>query len=505
MSVIITLWVTLLIYGALTAAVPDVNEPHYLGKSKHFWDPAWCAGDLLLESSNAHAVFFFVMGYWTKWLSFPQLAWFGRAVGYGVLACGWFRTHHVLGVTRWWSWWSLCCYLAIASWGNFSGEWLVGGIEGKVFSYGFLLLAFADWWEQRHFRAAIFGGLAISFHPIAGGWAILAAMLTQCVFWLRHRQFPKLSDGIAWGGLLAFAIPGLLPAVQLLLANDPPNVRMNGTYLQVYYRLAHHLDPMTFPAQSYWGYAGLIVLSIGLTFALPTSSARRTWSQILFWGGVFAMCGLIAGWGPRPPKLMPYYLVRMNLLKFYPFRLFDIMLPISVALQLSLGMMSMKWPLNFSRRALLGGVMVLVILGVMAGGEWRRRQLVKPTVFDAPEWIEVCHWLRDHSPTGALVQTPIHNKNFKWYAGRAEYVTYKDVPQDNRGLVEWNRRMLFLEKWYREHRADGLYSNEDLRSLRVETGITHILTDRLGPFELAPSFTNGQFRVYDLNELAPPQ
>ncbi|MGE3641703.1 MAG: hypothetical protein AB7G28_24385, partial [Pirellulales bacterium] len=24
--------------------VPHVNEPHYLGRTKHFWDPTWCAG-----------------------------------------------------------------------------------------------------------------------------------------------------------------------------------------------------------------------------------------------------------------------------------------------------------------------------------------------------------------------------------------------------------------------------------------------------------------------------
>ena len=23
--------------------VPDVNEPHYLSKAKHYWDPNWCA------------------------------------------------------------------------------------------------------------------------------------------------------------------------------------------------------------------------------------------------------------------------------------------------------------------------------------------------------------------------------------------------------------------------------------------------------------------------------
>lgn len=499
-----TLWITLLVYGAMVAPVPGVNEPHYLGKAKHYWDPAWCAGDLLLESSNAHAVFYFVTGFWAKWLTLPQLAWLGRAVGYGLLAGGWLRTHHALGLTRWHRLWSLWGFLTLASWGNFSGEWIVGGIEGKVFAYGFLMLAFADWQWNRPYCAALFAGLAISFHPIAGGWGVLAGILALCWERLRNRQRPAMSDLMVVGILIAAALPGLIPAIQLLGAGDPPQVRVNGTYLQVYYRLAHHLDPMTFPARSYWWYAALCVVLLAMYRPLSRSAAGRMWLHIAFWSGVFAVCGILAGLGPRPAKLMPYYLERMNLLKFYPFRLFDVIIPVTVAIQ-STAMISHLLT-NRSRvvKAIAGVLSAGLLLWAMIGGESRRHRMREATVFDSPAWIEVCHWMRDRTPPTALVQTPVRNPNFKWYAARAEYVAYKDVPQDNAGLVEWNRRMNYLKTWYHDQRADGIYSNEELRALRVETGITHVVTDRLGPFELSPCYTNALFRVYDLTELDHP-
>ena len=31
------------------APAPRVNEPHYLCRLKHFWDPTWAAGDLFLR------------------------------------------------------------------------------------------------------------------------------------------------------------------------------------------------------------------------------------------------------------------------------------------------------------------------------------------------------------------------------------------------------------------------------------------------------------------------
>src|SRR3990172_13436454 len=59
---------------------PGVNEPHYLCRLKHDWNPAWCAGDLFLESADAHFVFVWAIGWVTKWLTLTQTAWLGPVV-----------------------------------------------------------------------------------------------------------------------------------------------------------------------------------------------------------------------------------------------------------------------------------------------------------------------------------------------------------------------------------------------------------------------------------------
>jgi hypothetical protein len=499
-TLFLALWFTLLLYSAVAAPVPGVNEPHYLGKAKHYWDPAWCAGDLLYDSSNAHAVFYFTMGLWANWLSLPQLAWFGRGVGEALLGWGWLQLHRALGLTGGKAWWSLIVFLALASWGNLSGEWIVGGIEGKVFSYAFLMWAFAAWNAGRVCEAAVWGGVAVSFHPVAGGWGVLAALLAQG--WERLRNPKRLSaaDVVAGLILVTAAAPGLMPVLPLVFADDPPSVRLTATYVHVYYRLAHHLDPMKFPWYAWCCYAALAAGILLARRTLTPSVAGRRWLGIFFWSGMFAAVGLLAGIGPRPADRMPYYLDRMSLLKFYPFRLFDVLAPLTAAfLTTRLIADGLTRRPAFQRRLFIA-ICGFTLFAAMVAGEVRRRQR-EPTVFDAPAWIDVCRWVREHTPTTALVQTPVYNPNFKWYAQRAEYVSYKDVPQDNAGIVEWNRRLLFLRSWYQERFADGVCSNEELRSLRAETGITHIVTDRLGPFEPPPRYTNNLFRVYDLTVL----
>ena len=111
-------------------------------------------------------------------------------------------------------------------------------------------------------------------------------------------------------------------------------------------------------------------------------------------------------------------------------------------------------------------------------------------------WLDVCHWIAANTQKDALVLTPPDESwAFKWYARRAEFVSSKDCPQDATGIIEWNRRLNFLKRWAQETH-DGGYSDKDLRQLHDETGVTHLLVRRLGPFESDPVYRNQTYRVF---------
>jgi hypothetical protein len=121
---------------------------------------------------------------------------------------------------------------------------------------------------------------------------------------------------------------------------------------------------------------------------------------------------------------------------------------------------------------------------------------------DRKDWLDVCQWIDQHLPPDAVVQSPTNGWAFKWFARRAEYVAYKDCPQDAAGIVEWNRRLKFLQTWYDVNYSDQFYSAAELIDLRQQTGLTHLLTDRLGPLALEPVYRNKTFQVYDLRAVA---
>ena len=103
--------------------------------------------------------------------------------------------------------------------------------------------------------------------------------------------------------------------------------------------------------------------------------------------------------------------------------------------------------------------------------------------------------------------TPRHQQTFKWYAERGEVVNWKDVPQDAKNLLEWNRRFQQIFPQRLGHiRVTIRYS--DLREYRRRYGVRWMIVDRrvcgddLPLVRLYPidGETNATFAVYELPE-----
>jgi hypothetical protein len=511
----------LVAYSLVAAPIPALNEPHYLGKARHYWQPEWCAGDFFLESADAHTVFFATVGWLTTVCSLPMTAVVGRLLALTTLAWGWTALADSLHAepaetarpttpdrpSRLWSvLWSVWLFLALATVGNWSGEWLVGGVESKVFAYGGLFWAWSQLPTGRWQVVLPVLGAAVAFHPVVGLWGCLATLGA----WLLGVCIPRLvaapsdpgNDGGAWQSSLAFvggsvaavlvALPGLIPVLKIVLEPVDAATRYAGTYIQVYYRLGHHLDPMLFPGRAYLGYAVLAGLWItGWRFG-PRGPLWSWLHRVTAVALVCALAGLAVGWGPRPPQRMPGFEWRMHLLKFYPFRLADALLPLMCTQQAA--RLVTEW-LGDAKRNAAG--LLLLAAGILFAAHLSTRDQ-RYTRAQHPDWQDACRWINTQAPPDAKVIPPHGQWTFKWYGERAEFVNFKDCPQDVRGIVEWNRRQLLLTRWYQQNYADGRYSKEELRALRRQTGADFLIADEAGPFDLPPVYQNPTYRVYDL-------
>ena len=227
--VVAAVWLSFLVVSLVAAPIPAVNEPYYLGMARHYWDSTWCAGDQFLQSFPAHRVFYQTFGCLTLWLDLATVAFLGRAVSLAMLATSWTALATRLqrdesgrpspAITALLSAW---LFVGLQSVTNLSGEWLIGGFESKVIAYACVFWAITAMLDRRFITAAVCSGVAISFHPIVGLWHVAALGLAEIAN--LKSQFSNGGSYRRWilaaALLTVAAVPGLLPAVQMLNAGN---------------------------------------------------------------------------------------------------------------------------------------------------------------------------------------------------------------------------------------------------------------------------------------------
>lgn len=514
----------------LSSPIPGVNEPHYLCKARSFSDPAWCDRDFFLASANAHYCFYWLLGPSTQVLSFSTVALIGRSISALILAAGWTVLGRAIGLSSSSRLLAAGVFAFLSQLGSFSGEWLLGGFESKVAAWGLGLGAIGFWirgmvkvcpgWMS---VAGLCCGGGAMLHPVVAGW--IAVCL--CMAWLIDLVTTRRSDGSrnlmkSMIGIAAFssvtivaALPGLVPALRMVLDSSlDKKDRELASFIQVFWRLKHHLDP-TELVVAQWFYAGGLLLLLIFVFLIlrcprqlisqtPAPAGSRVTSPALavepvlllkfFLASVaIATAGVVIGWHFVEARDMNGWEWRAALLKFYPFRTFDALLPIVAGLLVAL----LLQRLMVNRWKESAAVVLVVFCGLPFIPAALQRETIPAgyTASQFADWQAMCAWIHNETPHDALFLTPRESFAFKWLAERAEYVCYKDCPQDAAGILEWNRRLWWLHHWTLNSSTDGVYNRSDLEKLHLETGCDFMVTRTLGPFDTAPVWKGQHWQV----------
>src|SRR5436190_4365136 len=231
-------WIFLIFFLFAGSLPPDVGESHYLVKAKHYWQPAWCAGDLFLESRDAHATFNWTFGWVTRLCSLTATAWIGRIVTWLLLAWSWQRLSWAVAPRPLISLLSAGLMLLFMRQMHLAGEWVVGGVEAKGFAYVLVFLALESIAKNGWRAALLFAGAGGAFHVLVGGWTAVAIGLAWLVSGSERPRLTAIAPA-AVGGLV-LALPGLIPALALN-AGAPSGVAREAARIYVFERLSHHL------------------------------------------------------------------------------------------------------------------------------------------------------------------------------------------------------------------------------------------------------------------------
>ena len=480
-------WLALVMACFLLAGAPPphVNESHYLVKARHYHDPSFAAGDLFVESEDAHALFFATFGRLTQWTDLETAAWWGRWIVWSTLAGSMLALGAALDLQAAGAAGMGLLLIALQRVTPMAGEWMIGGVEAKGPAFALAILAVACVVRGRWEWAMVMAGAAAAWHVLIGGWLLLltgvGSVATQGGGLLRR---PRWLQAVAVALLLSAF--GWWPAWQLN-QGVPADVAGEAAVIYVYRRLAHHLVFQHFPLPAIafhflaWG-----AFSAGW-LALRGDLAVQRVGKLVWGAGALLLMGIAINlWGQWSPESAA------RVARFYWFRTSDWILPMGLSVLAARAAPRMSSSSRDGWR--LAGV-GLVTVGLFCGADiWHQWQVDLPPAEqqgglfrrDPPEkwqaalseWQAVCRWAGEHTAPGDVWLTPRHQQTFKWYSGRAEVVNWKDVPQDARSVVQWWER--YRDVYPREVARNGLVAHGEsgLRHLADRYGARWVLIDR---------------------------
>jgi hypothetical protein len=491
---------------------PDVNEVHYLTKARYVWDPTYCARDLFVTSPGAQPLFVALFGWMTSLWGFSAAAWIGRGIAWSFLAMGWLRLAHSLRLPWGWGLLSLALATGLNESLHMAGEWFVGGIEAKSIAYGFVAWGLAFLIEHRIGWALAALSMAIAFHPLVGGWFLLAMGLALIANRDGNNMKPTRTSLVLGGMMLVAAVVvSIIPLVQYDAEADAAT-RSQAHQLYVYTRLPHHLVPHAMRSIRVHRFAALVIVW-SLATCLCRADARL---KMVHWTALGTLVIALCGWGI---DLMTWQhpAIGASILRLYWFRAADVGVAWSLALTLAASTHE-RIVKNTQRGPLALVAIVFLVACITLDQIVDRNQDLRPPADRQgafglnlkPEqrascylnWQNICDWIRTNTDRDALFLTPLKSQTFRWYSDRAEYVNWKDMPQNAVGILEWaNRR----------REVDALEFPPDDRTVQIEQfldfarshGIDYVVVVRHGTtrFWAIPSlYQNDWFSLFKVEK-----
>lgn len=323
-----------------------------------------------------------------------------------------------------------------------ASEWIIGGLEAKAVSYGFVLLGIWSLLEHHYCRMALLLGIATSFHVLVGGWTFLAAV---SLITLTRKLSLKQWGLVFILYLIASASAVRLVFTQMFMPISPSPIAPS--FIYVFLRLPHHLNPLSW--SNHWWIRPAIYLLLLITSmtilqcqqfkSLPSqfNSLLPQKTQIeLFQLTLISLIPFICGLAIAP------FDSQGILLQFYPFRLGDVMLPLSTclitacAIQKLFTIYAKRW-LSWVCISLLA-VMLVSQLGTFQKQVLALNQFPKLNA----DYKALCEWVRTYTPKETIVITPpVEFANFTWLSERATIAKFKLVPQTQAEILDWYNRL----------------------------------------------------------------
>ena len=425
------------------------NEPNYLVVAKQYANPAWIPKDWYLSLPIGHQTFFaIIFGRLVETWGFLATSLIGRFLCYSLIASAIVRLGRRLGLALPLLLMAVALFLirqfAIA------GEWMIGGVEGKVCAYGLVLWSIERMLNKSYRSMAFLLGLATSFHVLVGGYATLTVL-----GWIILRWRTRLPDTGAIIVSILLYLTGSLFAIEPILRKISSHAVSTSaiapSYIYVFLRNPHHLNPFSWHV---WPrlYLCLLIMTLLGSFLIlwrkrPVEDLNGFYKSRsgLFEFTLISLVPFALGLAIAPFDRQGHFL------QFYPFRFGDVMLALNTYLLTACAVQHLLIERPYltdraRKKLLMISVLILSIIYLSQAYSFAR-DLSALMRFPGqqqrvdPDQKELFDWVKLNTPRDSTIVSSPNLAHFSWMSERATIVQFKLNPTDDAAILEWYQRL----------------------------------------------------------------
>lgn len=201
-----------------------------------------------------------------------------------------------------------------------AGEWIVGGLEAKVFAYSLSFFSLASFLKHNHKRGFLFAGLSLSIHPLVGAYNLFCLIpLLFSILYKKQFEFINILKGISY--FIITGIIGISEIINSLLLNTSQITQEKGWDIYVNIRVPHHVIP-DFSSDTW-----IKLITLTLVTLLFLKSKHHTKKLVALYS-LSSIILIIIGF-------IIYYFLESHYMRYYFFRFSDAILPFLTLLLIS--------------------------------------------------------------------------------------------------------------------------------------------------------------------------
>ncbi|MBN2547082.1 MAG: hypothetical protein JXB50_14870 [Spirochaetes bacterium] len=325
-----------------------------------------------------------------------------------------------------------------------AGEWFLRYFETKVFSYFFSILSIYFLMKKSYIKMFLSLGLSLSFHVLIGLYSCFCLFFTVL---LNIKYFKNDLISLVKASFI-FPIAGIFGIyfiITNIISNTDKKISHFASIVYVKLRVAHHTLPSSWD-KNFFFYFIIIIIFLLFIYLFSKKQDMKIMSSFGLMSAVLFLIGLII-----------YLLGNINLLKFYWFRLPDVMLTfisfllITIIINNFLNINTIKnIKINYLIKLL--NLLIIITASFLVFFKFKDTEIyfnnknknyevfyldnnIDYNLFDVLKWVNI-----NSNKNDTFLSDPYFER-FYVFAQRSQFVSFKHSPQSEIDIFEWYKRM----------------------------------------------------------------